>query len=128
MRYIKLFENFDKLNKISLKNVIDLSQKSDVDDVSEWLSKPINKIKFYYKEEPISMFSDTISEMESTFDEYEDEFDRTEYILDLLEVGGKPMPIFVELNDESRFIMEGRHRIVAFSWFGMDKVPVIYVI
>ena len=124
-----LNENINRsgIKEITLNEVIKLSQLSDVKDVGEWLNKPIEEIKYYYKEEPISMFNDTIEEMESTYDEFIDERDRTEYIVNLLENGNKPMAIFIELNDKDNFIMEGRHRIVAFSWFGLDKVPVVYV-
>lgn len=124
-----LNENINRngIKEITLSDTIKLSQLSDVKDVGEWLNKPIDEIKYYYKEEPISMFIDTIREMESTYDEFVDERDRTEHIVDLLESGNKPMAIFIELNDKDNFIMEGRHRIVAFSWFGLDKVPVVYV-
>jgi len=115
------------VKEITLNDAIKLSQLSDVEDVGEWLNKPIEKIKYYYKEEPISMFYDTIEYMESTFKKFTDERNRTEYIVDLLEKGNKPMAIFVEINDKNNFIMEGRHRIVAFSWFGLNKVPVVYV-
>ena len=144
VKYLKLFEDyinsknleqlflengFDRndIKEITLNDAIKLTQLSDVKDVGEWLDKPIDEIKYYYKEEPISIFIDTIEEMESTYDEFVDELNRTEHIVDLLENGNKPMAIFIELNDKDNFIMEGRHRIVAFSWFGLDKVPVIYV-
>lgn len=124
-----LNENLNRsgINEITLNEAIELSQLSDVKDVGEWLHKPIKNIKFYFKEEPITLFTDTIHEMESTYDEFIDERDRTEHIVDLLESGHKPMAIFIELNDKDNFIMEGRHRIVAFSWFGLDYVPVVYV-
>ena len=124
-----LNENVNRfgVKEITLNDAIKLSQLSDVKDVGEWLNKPIDEIKYYYKEEPITMFMDTIDEMESTYDEFIDERDRTEHIVDLLESGNPPMAIFIELNDKYNFIMEGRHRIVAFSWFGLDKVPVVYV-
>ena len=121
-------EDINNVKEISLQEAIKLSQKRDVIDVGEWLHKPIDEIKFYYKEEPITLFSDTIHEMESTYDEFVKDRKRTEYIVDLLDDGNKPMAIFVELNDKDKFIMEGRHRIVAFSWFGMNTVPVIYVV
>lgn len=126
-QYLNENINRNGIKEITLSDTIKLSQLSDVKDVGEWLNKPIDEIKYYYKEEPISMFIDTIREMESTYDEFVDERDRTEHIVDLLESGNKPMAIFIELNDKDNFIMEGRHRIVAFSWFGLDKVPVVYV-
>ena len=125
--YLNESVNRSGIKEITLNDAINLSQFSDIKDVGEWLNKPIDKIKYYYKEEPISMFNDTIEEMESTYDEFTDERDRTEYIVDLLENGNKPMAIFIELKDKDNFIMEGRHRIVAFSWFGLNKIPVVYV-
>lgn len=141
--YIKKFENWNNIGsanhrvgenvnrfgvkEITLNDAIKLSQLSDVKDVGEWLNKPIDEIKYYYKEEPITMFKDTIDEMESTYYEFIDERDRTEHIVDLLKSENPPMAIFIQLNDRDNFIMEGRHRIVAFSWFGLDRVPVIYV-
>ena len=122
-----LNENRNNLKRITVNKAIELSQLSDIKDVSEWLDKEIEKIKFYYKDEPISMFNETIEEMQSTYDEFIDELERTEYIFKLLDNGNKPMAIFIKLNDEDNFIIEGRHRIVAFNWFGLDKVPVIYV-
>jgi hypothetical protein len=125
--YLNENMNRSDIKEITLNDAVKLSQLSDVKDVGEWLNKPIEEIKYYYKEEPISMFNDTIKEMESTYDEFIDERDRTEYIVNLLEKGNKPMAVFIKLNDKDNFIMEGRHRIVAFSWFGLDKVPVVYV-
>ena len=98
-----------------------------VKDTGEWLNKAINDIEFFYKEEPIELFNSQIEEMISTYGEFDEELQRTEKILELLKNGEKPKPIFIELRDEHKFIMEGRHRIVAFKWFGLKTVPVIYV-
>ena len=120
-------ENINSLKEITLKEAISLSQLSDIQDVSEWLHKNNNDIKFFYKEEPISKFENTIKEMESTYDEFPDEYKRTRKIYKLLKNGEKPKAIFIKLKDKDNFIMEGRHRIVAFKWLDLDKVPVIYV-
>jgi hypothetical protein len=116
------------IKEITLNDAIKLSQLSDVKDVGEWLNKPIEEIKYYYKEEPISMFRDTIKDMESTYNIFPKDKKRTKQIFDQLKNGDKSMAIFIGLNDNNNFILEGRHRIVAFSWFGYNKVPVIYVI
>jgi len=130
MKYIKSYN--ESINKIeykplSLKEAIGLSQLSDIKDVGEWLDKNIEDIEFYYKVESIEMFKDTAVEMESTYGEFTDEEERTRYILSLIKDGEKIMPIFVEKNDADKFIMEGRHRIVAFMWLGLKEIPVIYV-
>ena len=117
----------DDKYKINLKDAIKKTSLKDVESVGEWIKLPKEKIEFYLKEEPISIFQNQISEMESIGNEsYEDE-ERVDKIYDILKNGGKPNPIFVELNDKDKFIMEGRHRIVAFKQIGLKKVPVIYV-
>lgn len=123
---IKTFEQYNN-KQITLQEAIKLSQLSDIKSVGEWLNKDINDIKFYYKEEPFEMFESTALEMESTYDEFKDEEKRTYKILKLLNSGKPPMPIFVAKNDNDKFIMEGRHRIVAFLWFDLKTIPVIYV-
>ena len=76
----------------------------------------------------MEMFKDQAKEMESTYDEFIDEKERSEYILDLIsERKNRIYPIFVELEDGDRFILEGRHRVVAFYWLKLDNIPVIYV-
>ena len=134
MKLLPIYEQLMKrtlseslLKQISLDNVINLSQIEDVKDVGEWLHKDIKDIKYYYKDEPFEMFKSTAIEMEGTYDEFTDERERTKKIYKLLVDGNKPKPIFVELNDVNKFIMEGRHRIVAFMWYGLDEIPVIYV-
>lgn len=120
-------EGINSHKEISLKQAIKLSQLSDINDVGTWLQKNIKDIKFYYSLEPINIFMETILEMESTYDDFPDEAERSRKIFELLQQGEKPKAIFIEKNDSSKFIMEGRHRIVAFKWFGLEKVPVIYV-
>jgi hypothetical protein len=89
--------------------------------------KNIENIEFFYKEEPIELFNSQISEMELSYINFPKELKRTEKIFNLLKNGEKPKPIFIKLNDKDKFIMEGRHRIVAFKWFDLKNIPVIYV-
>lgn len=42
----------------------------------------------------------------------------------MLKNGEKPIPIYVEKDDPHNFIMEGRHRIVAFYLMGFKDVEV----
>jgi hypothetical protein len=112
---------------ISLQKAISISSKSDIKDVSEWLRKTPEEIEFYFTQEPLSDFENQILEMESTYDEFPKDEQRTKNIYELLKGGYKPKPIFVEYNDSNKFIMEGRHRVVAFKWFGLKQIPVLYV-
>lgn len=38
-----------------------------------------------------------------------------------------PQPIYVGKDDPNNFIMEGRHRVVAFKWFGLNEIIVAEV-
>jgi hypothetical protein len=122
-----LRESINGLKQISLKDAISISQVDDINHVGEWLKKPIDDIQFFYKLEPIGLFENVIKEMESSYDEFPKDKIRTKKIFKLLNAGEKPMPIFVELDDTNKFILEGRHRIVAFYWAKIHNVPVIYV-
>lgn len=138
MKFMKTYESFKRFktwtsfggdfeSKITLDDAVNMSQLSDIEDVGSWLDKEIEDIEFYFKKEPIEKFIEQAKEMEGTLDEFLDEKERTEHIFDLLKDGDDPMPIFVKRGDSSRFIMEGRHRVVAFMWYGLDTIPVIYV-
>ena len=63
-------------------------------------------------------------EMLGTFDEFPKDERRMNKILKMLKNGEKPMPIYVEKDDPHNFIMEGRHRIVAFYLMGFKDVEV----
>lgn len=122
-----LQEHLAKIQPITLQEAILRTSKEDVYSIAEWLNKPIKNISFYFKLEPISIFSSQIEEMESTYSEFPDDEERTQQIYKLLQQGNEPRPVFVELKDKDKFILEGRHRIVAFKWIGLNSVPVLYV-
>ena len=65
--------------------------------------------------------------MRSTFLEFPEDDRRTEQIKRAIRETGAMFPVFIEQGDESLFIMEGRHRIVAFYEAGMQTVPVFVV-
>lgn len=99
--------------------------ESDLKDVSEWIG-----CENYSKRivlEPISKFEKQIVEMHNTFDEFPDDKRRTNKILKLLNSGDSLRPIYVEEGDVHLFVMEGRHRMVAFWLYGLTKIPVCYV-
>lgn len=127
MRLSLIYEGFNlDVKKITLERATSLTQPQDIRDIGDWLGKDPTQIDWFWGSEPIENFASQISEMESTYDEFPKDKVRTEKIFALLKSGAKPMPIFVKFGDEKKFIMEGRHRIVAFSWFAMKAVPVIY--
>lgn len=109
-----------------LTESIDPTQQ-DLKDVAHWMSTTPGKLQITIKQEPIEKFIKQIREMYGTYDEFPEDEERTERILNLLKNGAKPLPIYVEATDPDLFVMEGRHRMVAFWLAGMKTIPVAYV-
>ena len=99
----------------------------DLDNVSQWLRKPKEELIFRYAEVPLATFQKQIDEMEQGYVTFPDEGDRTSEIQQALERGGKMYPVFVQADDPAKFIIEGRHRIVAFARLQKPQVPVLFV-
>ena len=99
--------------------------EDDLKNVSEWLNRDLNEIKFEFINEDIDKFKKQITEMENSITFQIDDRDRVELIVDFLEDGNPPYAIFVDKKDN--FILEGRHRIVAFHRFDLKIIPVYYV-
>lgn len=100
--------------------------QQDLKDVADWLDTTPNKLKVEVKQEPIEKFIKQIHEMYGTYDEFPEDEKRTNHILKLLKRGAQPLPIYVAANDPDLFVMEGRHRMVAFWLAGMKTIPVAY--
>lgn len=113
--------------KKKLKEDTSTINDQDLKDVSEWLDTSVDNIKVELKKEPISKFEKQIKEMYSTYDEFPKDEKRTNKILNQLKEGEKALPIYVEKNDKNLFVMEGRHRMVAFWLHEMKEIPVAYV-
>ena len=101
--------------------------KADLVSVAEWLNAKPDQIEVNIKQEPIDKFLEQIKEMHGTYDEFPKDARRTVKIVKLLKQGATPLPIYVEQGDHSLFVMEGRHRMVAFWQLGMKMIPVAYV-
>ena len=96
----------------------------DENAVAEWMCTKRENLKIEITLEPISNFIGQIQEMISSYDEYPEDKKRTKKIVKLLKNGEEQFPVYVLKNDKSNFIMEGRHRIVAFYMQGLKHVPV----
>lgn len=101
--------------------------ESDLEDVADWLQTTKENLHIEIVYEPIEKFKKQIIEMYDTYDEFPKDGKRTNRILKMLGKGEKPLPIYVEKNDPYLFVMEGRHRMVAFYLYNMEKIPVAYV-
>ena len=115
----------------TLREMIDIIEgkdptRADIKSVAEWLNTTPDNLNIETVNEPIQKFIQQIKEMYGTFGENDEDAIRTERIEDLLKQGAKPLPIYVEKNDPELFVMEGRHRMVAFWLVGMTTIPVAY--
>lgn len=100
--------------------------QQDLKDVADWMNTTPDKLEVVVKQEPIDKFIKQIREMYGTYLEFPEDEKRTNRILKLLKRGAQPMPIYVDANDPYLFVMEGRHRMVAFWLAGMKTIPVAY--
>ena len=101
--------------------------REDLASVAQWLRAEPDQIEVHIKQEPIDKFLGQIKEMYGTFGEFPKDERRTNKILRLLKQGATPMPMYVEQDDPDLFVMEGRHRMVAFWLASAKTVPVAYV-
>lgn len=108
------------------ENTSSITQQ-DLKEVGEWLGTSADNVKVELKREPISKFEKQIKEMHGTYDEFPKDARRTNKILNQLKRGEEVLPIYVEKNDKHLFVMEGRHRMVAFWLNKMKEIPVAYV-
>lgn len=99
----------------------------DLKDVAHWMNTTPDNLSIELKQEPIQKFIKQIKEMYGTYDEFPEDEERTNRILKLLKRGAKPLPMYVEKGDPDLFVMEGRHRMVAFWLADMKTIPVAYV-
>lgn len=102
--------------------------EKDLRSIALWLNvESIEHIDVKFSKMSLSMFEKQITEMEKTYEDFPKEKARTERIYNKLKKGEAPLPIFIQNGDDHNFIMEGRHRIVAFKWLGLEEVVVAKV-
>lgn len=97
----------------------------DVEDVAEWLNCDVGQLRFSVSEVSITQYTEVIENLLGSYDRFPKDAARTRKILKALKDGKPQRPIFVDPSDG--FIMEGRHRIVAFHLFGATSVPTAFV-
>lgn len=107
-------------------DIQNFAAEGDLHSVAEWMGRSLDNLVFQYQLVPISIFAKQAEEMFGTYDEFPKDKQRTDKISKIIKQQ-PAYPVFVEAGDPSNFIMEGRHRIVAFWQVGMQRVPVFYV-
>lgn len=96
--------------------------EADLAAVDQWLQA---ETVYRFVAEPMARFIDRAQDLLDTYPNFPADKARTDAILATVQDGAEPWPIFVDSEDD--FIMEGRHRIVAFHILGLTTIPVIYV-
>lgn len=96
--------------------------EADVAAVAEWVQGPLS---YSVVTEPMTRFASRAQALLDTYPEFPSEKKRTLRIVTAIKRGADQWPIFVDAEDD--FILEGRHRIVAFHILGLPTVPVVYV-
>ena len=114
-------------SKDELLKSMNESLDNDLNDVADWMNTTPDRLNIDIVQEPIEKFIKQIREMYDSYDEFPEDAKRTNNIVKLLYAGKKAMPIYVDKGDPHLFVMEGRHRMVAFMLAGMKRIPVAYV-
>lgn len=106
-------------------------------NVAKWLKVDVDDLNIEIKDEPITKFNSQIDAMlvarkAKPISHREklqlvSDNERTNKILNLLQQGAQKFPVFVEKNDPYNFILEGRHRLIAFYLNHEKIIPVAYV-
>lgn len=99
----------------------------DIKLVAEWFHTTIDNLSIEIKYEPITKFLNQIKEMYNSYTKFPKDAARTRKIIKQIKSSKKLFPIYVEKGDTRLFVMEGRHRMVAFMLLGYKIIPVAYV-
>lgn len=99
---------------------------ADLADVAKWLKCKPQQLGLRKASLPAELFRELVSGLVESYDHFPAEKHRMEKILKEVERGAPLLPVFIEEDDPENFIMEGRHRIVAFLMAGVTTVPVLF--
>lgn len=103
----------------------EFNQTHDLQKAVKWMSGVVlQECEVNITIESIELFRSQIIEMVETYPAYPKDRARMKKIMHDIKAGERALPVFVEAADPSNFIIEGRHRIVAFDQLGMKRVIV----
>ena len=103
-----------------------LEKTKDLKAAAAWFNVEPSEIGYKLVYEPIEKFQKDKTRLE-TLDQYPGDLKRVRRIARELRKNGRLLPVFVEEDDPEMFIIEGRHRILAFWIVGQKEIPVVYV-
>lgn len=119
MNAIQFVDKYPKNYQVTLQ--------SDINDVSDWLRCKPSQLQLRLANISAEVFYQMAQDMIGTYEEFPEDEARTRKILKAIQAGEPVLPVFVEDGDATHFIMEGRHRIVAFIQSGIAEIPVAFV-
>lgn len=99
----------------------------DIKDVAECFHTTSDNLEIIIKEEPIDLFLPQIHTILRTYKDFPRDKKRTKKVMREINKTGNLYPIYVENKDPNLFVMEGKHRLVAYILLGFKKIPVAYV-
>lgn len=99
--------------------------QDDIENVSQWLGCSVSNLSFTLDIEPMANRAAFATDLLSTYPCFPRDERRTNAVRKALKCGSTAWPIFVDAVDG--FLMEGRHRIVAFYLEGRQTVNVVRV-
>lgn len=99
----------------------------DLAEVAQWLKCKPEDLELVVTSDSISPFLSQIEEMEHSLVHFPEDEARVDEIEHQLREGSETWPVYVEAGDETNFVMEGRHRLVAFHRCGLELVQVCRV-
>lgn len=103
----------------------ELNDTRDLHKAVKWMQGvSLEECEVQISVEDINIFRKQIDEMIESYPAYPNDRKRMKKIMHDLQEGARALPVFVEADDPNNFIIEGRHRIVAFDQLGMKKVIV----
>lgn len=100
--------------------------RADLSETAKWLKCKPQDLALRMAYLPAEIFRELVNGLVESYDQFPAERRRMQKILEEIENGAPPLPVFIEEDDPENFIMEGRHRIVAFLMAGLPTVPVLF--
>jgi len=97
----------------------------DLADVAKWMECGMEELSLRVSAEPMAGFADLAAYLLDSQRTFPNDARRTRKILRLLREGERQLPVFVD--DRDGFLMEGRHRVVAFHMAGLEMLTVVRV-
>lgn len=98
----------------------------DLPKVAEWLRSPLGSLSFLFDPVPLSAWPG-LAGAAADLPGFPADLARVARIEARLRSGSDPWPLFVEEHDPELFVMEGRHRRLAFFSLGMTEAPAMRV-